>query len=185
MDVDNIEETKSKLEHLTQTIGKIDLMIFCAGLGGDNEQLNTEREIEIVKTNITGFTFVLNWFYHFFDKQRYGHIVAITSVAGLRGNRISPAYFASKAFQINYLEALKQKSYKTKSNITITDIRPGFVATTMLSRKDLPWTVEPTEAAQKIVASIKKQRKIVYITKRWLLIAMLLKITPSIIYNRL
>lgn len=185
IDITSIEHAKLQLENISQKLGKIDIVVLCSGLGGDNEQLNTEREIEIAKTNVIGFTFIVNWFYHFFEKQTYGHIAVITSIAGLRGNRVAPSYFASKAFQINYLEGLKQKSYKTSNDIIITDIRPGFIQTDMLERKDLPWTAEPTKAAQQIWINIKKRRKTAYITKRWRLIATILKGIPPAIYTRL
>jgi short-subunit dehydrogenase len=185
IDITNIEQATQQLENISQKLGKIDIVVLCSGLGGDNEQLNTEREIEIAKTNVIGFTFIVSWFYHFFEKQTYGHIAVITSIAGLRGNRVAPSYFASKAFQINYLEGLKQKSYKTNNDIIITDIRPGFVQTDMLERKNLPWTAEPTKAAQQIWINIKKRRKIAYITKRWRLIATILKVIPPAIYTRL
>jgi short-subunit dehydrogenase len=185
IDITNIEQSKLQLDNISQKLVKIDLVVLCSGLGGDNDQLNTEREIEIVKTNVLGFTFIVNWFYHYFEKQTYGHIAVITSIAGLRGNRVAPGYFASKAYQIAYLEGLKQKSYQTSNDIIITDIRPGFVQTDMLARKNLPWTAQPTKAAHQIWINIKKRRKTAYITKRWRLIAILLKWMPAAIYNKL
>ena len=70
--------------------------------------------------------------YKLFKKQSYGHLVGISSIASIRGNRAAPDYFASKAYQKAYLESLyiKTKSIKSKQ-VFITDIRPGFVDTAM------------------------------------------------------
>lgn len=44
---------------------------------------------------------------------------------------MAPAYSATKAYQINYMEALRKKAYKSGGSITVTDIRPGLVDTVM------------------------------------------------------
>jgi NADP-dependent 3-hydroxy acid dehydrogenase YdfG len=63
-------------------------------------------------------------------------------VAGLRGSRIAPAYNATKAFQINYLEGFRQKATKLKTPIFVTDIRPGFVDTEMAKGTLLKFILE-------------------------------------------
>ena len=50
---------------------------------------------------------IADWAFNYFEKQTFGHLVAISSIAGLRGSRQAPAYNATKAFQINYLEGLR------------------------------------------------------------------------------
>ena len=73
-------------------------------------------EKRTIDTNIYGFTAVADWTFNYFEKQTFGHLVAISSIAGLRGSRQAPAYNATKAFQINYLEALRQKLNKLKTS---------------------------------------------------------------------
>jgi short-subunit dehydrogenase len=62
-------------------------------------------------------------------------------VAGIRGSRQAPSYNATKSYQINYLEGLRQKSRKS---IFVTDIRPGLVDTDMAKGEGLFW-VMPVE----------------------------------------
>ena len=66
-----------------------------------------------------------------------GHLVVITSVGGLRGGGAAPAYNASKAYQINYAEGLRQRVAKSGLPVTITDIRPGLVDTAMAKGEGL------------------------------------------------
>ena len=66
---------------------------------------NTENKV--IETNINGLAKVYEFVFSKFKKQGYGHLVGISSIASLRGNRHCPSYSASKAFQANYLEALR------------------------------------------------------------------------------
>jgi short-subunit dehydrogenase len=134
--------------------------------------------------NVNGFTAVANWAFNYFQQQGYGHFAAITSIAGTRGSRQAPAYFASKAYQINYLEGLNQKAHHLKIPICITDIRPGFVDTAMASGENLFWMSTTQKAAKQIVSAIRQKRNVVYVTKRWRLIAILLKAMPRYLYKR-
>jgi short-subunit dehydrogenase len=121
----------------------------------------------------------------YFKEQGYGHLVNISSVAGIRGNGIAPSYNATKAYQINYLEGLRLNAYKSKKNIYVTDVRPGFVDTAMAKGDGLFWVALVEKAAQQILDAIKRKKNIVYITKRWRLIGYILKLLPYSVLKKL
>jgi short-subunit dehydrogenase len=73
-----------------------------------------------------GWTFVIDTCFHLFEQQAHGHLVAITSAGGLRGEPMAPAYSATKAYQINYMEALRKKAFKAGGKVIVTGIRPGL-----------------------------------------------------------
>ena len=107
-------------------------------------------------------------------------IKTISSIASLRGSRAAPVYFASKAYQKSYLEGLYIKTKSIKSNkVFITDIRPGFVDTPMALGEQLFWMVPVEKAAKQIYSAIKKKKRVAYISKRWQLIAWILKLAPA------
>ncbi|MBT3209372.1 MAG: SDR family NAD(P)-dependent oxidoreductase [Bacteroidetes bacterium] len=182
-DITDINNISKHLEKLVDKLGGLDLLIISSGIGNINDNLDFELEKQTIDTNILGFTAIADWAFNYFDNQKFGHLVAISSIGGLRGNWQAPAYNASKAFQINYLEALRQKSKKLKTKIIISDIRPGFVDTNMAKGEGLFWVSSVNKAAKQIFRAIKNKRKIVYITKRWRLIAILLKSLPRQIYD--
>ncbi len=184
IDVTDLNKITENLEALKTELNGLDLLIISAGTGNLNDNLDFEIEKITIETNVLGFTCIANWAFNLFQQQKFGHLVAISSVAGLRGSRQAPAYNASKAFQINYLEALRQKVTKLKLPIFITDIRPGFVATAMAKGDGQFWVASVKKAALQIFKAINKKNKIVYVTKRWLLIAMLLNKIPRQIYDR-
>ena len=172
-----------KLEELIDELGGVDLIIFSSGIGEFNESLDFEIEKETINLNVLAFTKICTWAYTYFQKQGYGHLVSISSIAGLRGNKTAPSYNASKAYQINYLEGLRQKSNKT--TITITDVRPGFVDTKMAKGDGLFWVTSKEKAAIQIYDLIQNKRDIGHISKRWVIIAFILKIVPNFIYKKM
>ncbi|MEJ7609970.1 MAG: SDR family NAD(P)-dependent oxidoreductase [Ferruginibacter sp.] len=184
-DVKETAKVEEKLTELADQSGGCDLLIISAGTGDINEQLLFDIEKDIIDTNVSGFTCVADWAYRYFQEQGHGHLAAITSVAGIRGYRGAPAYNATKAYQLSDLEALRQKSNKSKLPIIVTDIRPGFVNTKMAKGEGLFWVASPEKAAKQIMSAIRRKRKVVYITKRWRLIATVLRIVPRFIYERL
>jgi len=172
-----------KLDELVVELGGLDLVIFSSGIGEFNEDLDFEIEKETINLNVLAFTKICTWAYTYFHKQGFGHLACISSIAGLRGNKTAPSYNASKAYQINYLEGLRQKSNKT--NVIITDVRPGFVDTNMAKGDGLFWVTSKEKAAIQIYDLIQKKSEIGYVSKRWFIIAVILKIVPNFIYKKL
>jgi short-subunit dehydrogenase len=184
IDIAQTDILNEKLTNIVSKIRRLDLFVLSAGIGLENMDLDYEIEKKTIDTNVAGFTICMDWAYKFFEKQGYGHIVAITSIAGLRGNYSAPSYNASKSYQSNYLEGLRQKSKKQNYNITITDIRPGFVDTQMAKGEGIFWMSDVKKATNQIYQAIKNKKQIAYISRRWVLIAMILKICPNFIYDR-
>lgn len=173
------------LEQAVSKMGTPDLIIHSSGTGELNPDLDFKSEMAVIETNVTGFTRISTWAYRLLKTAGRGHFACITSVGGLRGNRTAPAYNASKAFQINYLEGLQQKAVHDRLNITITDIRPGSVNTDMMKGDGHFWIATPEKAAAQIMKAVSSGKKTCYITRRWRLIGWLLQHLPKKIYLKL
>lgn len=170
---------------LIEQLGGIDLIIFSAGIGNLNKDLGYEVENEANLLNVLGFTEVSDWCYRYFLKQGYGHYVAITSLSGIFGSRVAPAYHAAKAYQVSYLEGLRQKANKSGLPIYITDIRPGFVDTPITEGKKTFWSASCPKAASQIFSLIRRKKSVGYVSKRWRFIACLIKTFPRWLRNRM
>jgi short-subunit dehydrogenase len=141
--------------------------------------LNEANERTTFATNTDSFHDLTVFAFNYFMSQKQpGHIVGISSIAANRGLHAAPAYNASKAFMSNYLEGLWFKAKKMKAPISVTDIQPGFVATKM-AQGNLFWVVPVPKAARQIVNAIASKKKKAYISKRWQLIAIIMRLTPS------
>lgn len=182
-DITNLKSCEVLFSELENELKTIDLIVFSSGIGNPNYKLEWDKEFPILQTNVIAATKIYGLAYNLFRKQGYGHLVGISSIASIRGNRHVPAYFASKAFQANYLESLWMKGKRSKANIIVTDIQPGFVDTSMAIGKTF-WMSTTEKATKQIYRAIKKKKKKAYITKRWWLVALLLKNVPSILLQK-
>jgi short-subunit dehydrogenase len=175
----------ARLESIIQKMGGLDLFVYNAGYGEVSDELNWQIDKTTVLTNVNGFIEMVHYAFNYFVKQDYGQIAATSSIAAIGGNRYAPAYSASKAFMSNYMEGLYLKAKKMHLRIAITDIQPGFVKTKMAKGPGRFWEAPPAKAAKQIMDAIEAKVFRVYITKRWWLIAQILKILPGWLYRKI
>lgn len=185
VDVSQPDAAMPALEALIAELGDVDLVVIAAGVGDLNDDLSWEPERDVVATNVLGFAAVANVAARHFVARGRGHLVGLSSIAALRGGRAAPAYNASKAFASNYLEGLAQKFAKSKLPIAVTDIQAGFVDTAMAKGEGKFWVAPVDKAARQILAAIDARRAHAYVTRRWRLVAWLLKALPRGAYRKL
>lgn len=185
-DIQDVDDVDKVFKEIVSEFKTIDLVVQSSGVGFVNPKLEWEKQKQTVLTNVFGVTKLYVLSYNLFKEQQFGHLVGITSIASLRGSRAAPDYFASKAFQKSFLEGLhiKTKSIKSKK-VYITDIRPGFVDTPMALGDKLFWMVPLEKAAKQIYSAINKKKRVAYISKRWRLIAWVLKLVPTWLLKKL
>ena len=178
---DNIKH----MQFLLQQLGGLDLLIYNSGIGEPSEKLDLTIDVNTTKTNVLGFIEIVNFAFNYFEKEGKGHIAAISSIASIRGNSLAPAYSASKAFMSNYMEGLYIRSSKIKLPIYTTDIQPGFVKANMAKSEAMFWVAPVEKAAAQIFIAIQNKKRRAYITRRWWLIAQLIKMLPGWLYRAL
>jgi short-subunit dehydrogenase len=180
MGKDNI----AHLESLLNKLGGLDLLIYNSGFGEVTENLDWDVDRKIVNTNVNGFIEITNWAFNYFHRKGGGHIAATSSIGGNRGSSYAPAYSASKAFMSNYMEGLYLKARRLKVKIYITDIQPGFVNTKMAKGNKQFWVIPVEKAARQIYNAIEKKKFRVYVSRRWWLIAKLMRLMPLAVYRQ-
>ncbi len=176
------------LQNLVTKLGSMDLLVYNAGYGEISERLDPVIEQQTIGTNVNGFAAMVQFGFNYFLEKGGGHIVATSSIASLSGNRLAPAYSASKSFMSVYMEGLWMKARRLRKqgiHISITDIQPGFVKTTMANGPGRFWEAPPEKAAAQIFDAIAAKKFRVYITRRWAIIAFLLRIIPARLLRRL
>lgn len=185
LDVSQAAGAMRQLNELINEMQKVELIIISAGIGAINPDLDWQKEIDTIETNVVGFAAMANVAIAHFRQQGYGHLIGISSLAALRGGDASPSYYASKAFESNYLQGLQKRMAKLDLPITITDVQPGFIDTAMAQGEGLFWVAPVEKAAQQIYSAIIKKKQHVYVTRRWRLIAWMIKIMPAFLYNKM
>lgn len=173
------------LERLAGELGGMDLCVVSAGTGDLNPGLDYALEEPAIRTNVVGWTAAVDWAYGRFEERGGGHLVVITSVGGLRGGGAAPAYNASKAYQINYAEGLRQRVAKSGLPVTITDIRPGLVDTAMAKGEGLFWVQPVAKTVRQILRAVERRCHVAVVTRRWRIAAWLLRHLPESLYLKM
>jgi short-subunit dehydrogenase len=170
---------------LIMEMGNVDMIIIAASIVNFNFSFAPESELETTDINVKGYLHVLNSAWHYFKQKGGGHIIGITSIAAARGNKMAPAYHASKAFQSIYLESLRIKAKHEKNNIIVTEIIPGYVDTSMGKGERLFWVSSIDKAAKLTKKAIAKKRTKAFVPKKWWFIYHIQKFMPTFIYDRI
>lgn len=186
LDVTDIEKAIGHLDQLIDKMGGMDIIILNAGVSNYQGSSGRETDLHVINVNIRGFANLAAYGFSKFENQGYGQLVGISSIASLFGSGLSTPYNASKAFVNTYLQGYRQKANHSEAEITVSTILPGFVESEMIEGKTGIFWVAPTQkAAKQIADAIEKRQNHAYITKRWRLIAWLIKLIPDWILDRM
>lgn len=178
-------DSPEHLQALIKQAGGMDVFLLSSGIGKQNHELEPETELKTAATNVEGFIRMVTTAYHFFAQQGYGHLAAISSIAGTKGLGAAAAYSATKRFQNTYLDAMDQLARMNKLNITFTDIRPGFVATPLLKDDRYPLLMNVTDVAEEIVQAIEKKKRIAIIDWKYRILVFFWQMIPHWLWVRL
>ena len=143
-DVTQPEQVKALVESAVRTYGRIDVMINNAGLmpQAPLDQLKVDEWERMIDVNIKGVLYGIAAALPHMQRQKAGHFINVSSVAG---HRVGPGFavYAATKYAVRALsEGLRQevKPY----NIRTTVISPGAVAT------ELPNTITDSAAAERV-----------------------------------
>ena len=130
VDVTNFDEIKKSLSDIEIKYGKIDIFINNAGIAGKNTTV-AEYPIEewkkVIELNLDAVFYCCKAVVPFMDKNNYGRIVNIASIAGKEGNPNASAYSTSKAGVIGLTKSLgKELALK---NIAVNCVTPAAAKT--------------------------------------------------------
>ena len=183
-DMSDTQIANQQIEMLVQKLWWLDIFILSAWIWKDNVDLDFGIEHKTIKTNVVGWTNSIDWATRYFIKQWFWYIVAITSIASLRGVWWCPSYNATKAYQSNYIESLRLNIDRRNLPILVLEVQPWFVDTKM-AQWNIFWLCSVPKASKQILLAIKNWKRHIYISKRWRVIAWLMKIIPYKIYKKI
>ncbi len=181
-------EAGMSLRKLVDKLGGMDIYLHVAGVGYENDSLDPSLETATLRTNVTGFTRMVDEAFRYFRDERKGkgQIAAITSVAGTNGVGRLASYSASKAFQQTYLKALNQLSNLQGLHIKFTDIRPGWVRTPLLAPdRQYPMAMSLQHVVPLIDKALRRKQRVAVVDWRWNLIVGLWRMIPDWLWVRL
>ncbi len=178
-----------RFTELIELCDGMDVLLFAAGIGFNDPELDPAQVHCTLETNVMGFSAIVTAAYRYFRDTanlHQGQIAAITSVAGVKALGVATAYSASKCFQQRFINCLEQLAYRRQVNVAFTDIRPGFISTPLLQEgKPYPMIMSVDYAAPLIEKAILRRRRVAYIDYRWGVAARLMQLVPQRIWRHL
>ena len=130
VDVTNFDEIKKSLSDIETKYGKIDIFINNAGIAGKNTtvaEYPLEEWKKVIELNLHAVFYCCKAVIPFMDKNNYGRIVNIASIAGKEGNPNASAYSTSKAGVIGLTKSIgKELALK---NIAVNCVTPAAAKT--------------------------------------------------------
>jgi len=193
IDVSQIDPAKEQLEKFIKKMGGLDLMFISLSAQGDLGAMSSTADLEwsqlkkLVDVDVNGFWMAAHVAVKHFEKQRYGHLVGVSSVLKVQGSIAAPEYSGAKAFVGRYLDGIRNRMMTKRLPIYVTEIVPGPVDVERQKYSDVKgffWVTSKEEAAKQIMEAIRHKRKDAYISKRWRLVAWAMMIMPDWLYRK-
>src|SRR6266849_1798308 len=145
LDVSSEPQAKAAIDEAVKRFGRIDVLVNNAGysLLGNFEQMTTAEIQQQFEPNFYGVVNGMQAALPIMRRQRSGHIINISSVAGVVGLKHCAAYAATK-FAVEGL-SLSVATEVEKFGIKITVVEPGFSRTDLLDAHNVRWVSKVIE----------------------------------------
>ncbi|MEG1022712.1 MAG: SDR family oxidoreductase, partial [Myroides sp.] len=132
-DVGNAEETQKVLNEWQENNPNsvVEIIVNNAGITRDGlfMWMPIEDWNSVINTSLNGFYNVTNFFIQKLLRNKYGRIINMVSVSGVKGTAGQTNYSAAKGALVGATKALAQEV--AKRNITVNAVAPGFIKTDM------------------------------------------------------
>ena len=136
--VANYQEVQSVLNKWQEANPEaiVEVIVNNAGITKDGlfMWMTPEDWSAVINTSLNGFYNVTNFFIQKLLRNKYGRIVNLVSVSGVKGTPGQTNYSAAKGAVVAATKALAQEV--AKRNITVNAVAPGFIRTDMTSQLD-------------------------------------------------
>jgi 3-oxoacyl-[acyl-carrier protein] reductase len=139
-DVADEAQVSALAEWTTTTLGQLDILVNCAGIGGKDKPFGDVTVAEwdrMLGVNLRGVFLVTRAFFPGMVERRYGRIVNIASQLAYKGAPGLAAYVAAKAGVVGLTRALSYEG--AAHNVMVNGIAPGPVETPLLMGHTDDW----------------------------------------------
>jgi len=135
-DISSFAEAESVVKKAVDEFGGLDILVNNAGMNWDGVswKMSEEQWDRVIEVNLKGYFNFTRQVAPIFKDQKYGKIINITSINGLRGKFGQSNYSASKAGIIGFTKAVAKEL--GAFNVNVNAVAPGLIETTMLKESD-------------------------------------------------
>ena len=186
LDVNDPEATEEVFADCSAALGGLDRVVANAGVasGGPIGLGHAAANRAVAQTNFVGVLNQAEAALSQFRRAGAGHLVVMSSIAGLRGlGGDLNVYSATKAGVATLAEGLRADLWH--SPIRVTAIHPGYIRTAMFDHApDVKWSVDAVTGTSEIVAAIEREPARAYVPARtWRPLVLPIKLLPMGLYR--
>lgn len=129
LDISNKENCYTLYEQVKSK--NIDILINNAGFGvfGKFDEIDLEKEINMINLNITALHILTKLFLRDFKKRNSGYILNVASSAAFSAGPLFTSYYASKNYVYRLTEGIYEELRRDKANVYVGALCPGPVDT--------------------------------------------------------
>jgi short-subunit dehydrogenase len=186
VDLTDTDAAAEAVKRADRDLGSLDMVIANAGRGDTKlgTRLTWQDVGPVIDLNVRGAMATLVAAIPIFVAQQRGHLVGVSSLAGIRGLPTSAAYSASKAALSTFLESLRIDL--ARAGIRVTDVQPGFVATPIneQARHPMPFKWSVDKAASHIARRLERAPAVVAFPWPLVLATRFARLLPAWLYDR-
>lgn len=144
----------------------IDLVINNAGIGvyGEFKDIELDKELEMINTNIISLHILTKYFYKRFLKINKGTILNVSSIAAYPVGPFMSSYYASKSYVYKLTRAIQIENKKLNNNVRLSVLLPGPVDTNFNKRLGIKFSVKamtPNKVVKYTLQKLYKNKKII------------------------
>ena len=128
-DVANLDQVVAMVKQVEEELGAVEILVNNAGIINDQllMRMSDEAWRQVIDINLNGTFYCTRAVLRNMVRARWGRIINIGSVVGLRGNPAQTNYSASKAAIMGFTKALAKEV--ANRNITANVVTPGYFET--------------------------------------------------------
>ncbi len=156
----NLSEEEN-CKKLYEQVKDIDVLINNAGFGdcGNFTKTDLEKEIKMIKTNITAYHILTKLYLADMKKAQKGKILNVASIAGFMPGPLMATYYATKAYIVRLSEAIREELKQEKSKVQISILCPGPVDTNFNNVANVKFHMREANSYDVAKYAIKKLEK--------------------------
>jgi short-subunit dehydrogenase len=185
-DFSDFEQHAALLAAAEAALGGLEVALIAYGTLGDQKagERDFKQAEKELSTNLLSVLSLLTLMANRMERQGFGCLAAISSVAGDRGRQSNYIYGTAKGGLSVFLQGLRNRL--AKKGVQVLTIKPGFVDTpmTVQFKKGILW-VGPEVVARSIYKGIVRKKDVVYAPWFWRIIMLVIKCLPEAIFKRL
>ena len=157
MDLSNEESCKE----LHKRAKNVDILVNNAGFGdcGNFTRTDLEKEIKMIKTNITAYHILTKLYLTEMKNKNNGKILNVASIAGFMPGPLMATYYATKAYIVRLSEGIREELKKEKSKVQISILCPGPVKTNFNNIANVRFHLREADSKKVAKYAIKKMEQ--------------------------